>query len=377
MSQASHPKKIYVIAGEASGDLHGSNLIKNLKDLTKEPLEIFGIGGDKIRDTGAREFFDLAHFHVTGITEAIKKLPQYKKASVTILAKIKKVHPDLVVLIDNPGFNLHLAQKVHGMGIPIVYYIAPQVWAWAPKRILKIKKYIKKVLVVFEFEKKIYENNHIPVAWVGHPLTDIVKAKPENKNPVKNSLPNVVVLPGSRKGEIKSLLPVFLKAAKLIAKETPGVSFAVLKSHTMPKEIYERLFKESGFKVPLIEKNHYEVIQQSDLALACSGTVTLECALLRTPMIICYKGSFLTYVAAKSLVRVPYLGLPNLVLGERRFPELLQYDATPKKIAELAMKMLKNDRLRYTMKKDLERVSEKLGAEGSNERAALEILKLL
>jgi len=370
-------KKLYIIAGEASGDLHGANLIQSLKTYAQEPLEIYGTGGDKIRDTGAREFFDLAHFHVTGITDAIKKIPQYKKASVTILEKIKKVQPHLVVLIDNPGFNLHLAQKIHAMNIPIVYYIAPQVWAWAPKRILKIKKYIEKVLVVFEFEKKIYEDNHIPVAWVGHPLKDFVKIKEGIKTvPGKNER-FITLLPGSRKGELKMLLPVFLKAAELIKKELPDVAFVLLKSSTLPKEVYERLMKKNEIKIPLIEQNHYDVIHQSQLALACSGTVTLECALLGTPMIISYKGSFLSYVAAKSLIKVEYLGLPNLVLGDRKFPELLQYDATPKKIAEEAIRILKNDKLRLSMKNDLEKVCQKLGETGANERAAREILKLL
>ncbi|OIO38701.1 MAG: lipid-A-disaccharide synthase [Candidatus Omnitrophica bacterium CG1_02_46_14] len=368
--------KIYIIAGEASGDLHGANLIHDLRTHAKEPLEIYGIGGDKIRDTGADGFFDLAHFHVTGLTDAIKRYPQYKKASLTILSKIKKVQPDLAVLIDNPGFNLHLAQKIHAMGIPIVYYIAPQLWAWGPKRIYKIKKYIKKVLVVFEFEKKIYENHAIPVAWVGHPLKDIVKVNDIHKNVSGSHKRLVTLLPGSRKGELKMLLPVFLKAAKLISKALPDVSFAMLKSTTMPGEIYDRSFKKYGISIPLIKKNPYDLIHESDLALACSGTVTLECAILGTPMIIAYKGSFLSYVAAKSLIKVDCIGLPNLVLGEKKFPELLQYDATPKRIAGEAVKILQNDKIRQIMKQNLLSVSEKLGEPGATERAAREILKV-
>ena len=162
-------KKVYIVAGEASGDLHGANLIRHLQTRSSIPLEIYGVGGDKIRETGAKNFYDLAHFHVTGITAAIKKLPEYKKASKAIFAGIEKTKPDLVVLIDNPGFNLHLAKKIHALGIPIVYFIAPQVWAWAPKRVMTIKKYIKKVLVVFQFEKKFFEDHGVPVAWVGHP----------------------------------------------------------------------------------------------------------------------------------------------------------------------------------------------------------------
>ncbi|MGH7197437.1 MAG: lipid-A-disaccharide synthase, partial [Candidatus Omnitrophota bacterium] len=180
-------RKIYVIAGEASGDLHGSILIKNLKECSEAPLEIYGVGGEQIRQTGALAFFDLAHFHVTGFTDAITKLPLYKKAASTILAQIRSVRPDVVVLIDNPGFNLHLAQKIHALGIPIVYYIAPQIWAWAPKRILKIKRYVQKVLVVFEFEKKIYEDQGIPVVWVGHPLKDLIEGAAEPRGVKENT----------------------------------------------------------------------------------------------------------------------------------------------------------------------------------------------
>ena len=367
-------KKIYVIAGEASGDLHGAHLIKSLRIHAKEPLEIYGAGGDKIRDAGALEFYDLAHFHVTGITDAIKQLPQYKKAETELLTRIKKARPDVVVLIDNPGFNLHLAEKIHAFNIPIVYYIAPQVWAWAAKRILKIKKYVKKVLVVFEFEKKIYEDHAIPVVWVGHPLKDLVgTGHGPSKTP---SGPLISLLPGSRKGELKMLFSIFAKAAKIISREIPNVRFSLIKAPTLAKEFYTRLIKENGVQCSLVEEGSYEVIRSSDLAIVCSGTATLECALLGTPMIISNKGSFITYVAAKSLVKVPFLGLPNLILGRKRIPELLQYDATPEKIAEEALRILMNQDVTESMKKDLRKVSEKLGENGASQRAAEEILKM-
>ncbi len=374
-------KKIYVIAGEASGDLHGANLIKNLRALSKNPIEIYGVGGDRIRETGALGFFDLAHFHVTGITEALKRLPQYKKAARTILQNIKHTRPDLVVLIDNPGFNLYMAEKIHGFGIPIVYYIAPQVWAWAPKRIFKIKRFVKKVLVVFEFEKKIYQDHGIPVAWVGHPLKDLVESV-EAKNirekiGVEKDALLVSLLPGSRKGELKMLFAVFLGAAKILLKRFPKISFALIKSPTLPKEFYQRLLNQNEAPVFLVEDDSYEVIKSSDLAIVCSGTATLECALLGTPMIISNKGSFLTYIFAKGLIKVPYLGLPNLILGEKKIPELLQYDATPEKIANTAAKLLKDPAAKDSMKKNLRDVSKKLGDLGANQRAAEEILKLL
>lgn len=386
-------KKIYVIAGEASGDLHGANLIKALHEvgaIHELPLQIYGVGGDKIRATGALEFFDLAHFHVTGITQAIRRLPQYRHAAATILKSIGQTRPDLVVLIDNPGFNLHLAGRIHSLDIPVCYYIAPQVWAWAPKRVLKIKKWAQKVLVVFEFEKKIYEEQGIPVVWVGHPLKDLIET---NEKPRTASTRQICLLPGSRKGELKMLFSVFVKAAAILARQFPGIRFVMIKAPTLPKEYYDKLLKENGVGAPpcgrpgghggqplhlsLVENNPYETIRESNLAIVCSGTATLECALLGTPMIISNKGSFLTYLAAKSLLRVPYLGLPNLVLGTRQFPELLQYDATPEKIAAEAAKILSDASLRQSMQKALKEVSERLGPPGASKRAAEEILKEL
>ena len=371
-------KKLYVIAGEASGDLYGANLIKNIRSESREPLEIYGVGGDRIRETGALGFFDLAHFHITGFTDILKSIPRYKNAECFILSSIEKARPNAVVLIDNPGFNLHLSKKIHALGIPIIYYISPQIWAWAPKRVLKIKKYVKKMMVVFEFEKKIYEEHGVAVVFVGHPLKDLMAAvRPAQKR--RGTL--ITLLPGSRKGEVKILLPIFLRAAEKIRENLADVSFALIKSPTLPKHFYERIINDVGARLiaPLhfIEENPYETIKSSDLAIACSGTATLECALLGTPLIISNKGSLLTYVMAKLLCRVPYLGLPNLILGDGKFPELLQHDATPEKIAAKAIEILSNAGVREKMRQDLAEVSLRLGEPGANRRAALEVLKIL
>ncbi len=370
------PKKIFIIAGEASGDLHGRLLIDSLRQNAKCPLEIYGVGGDKIKNSGALEFYDLAHFHATGFTDAIRKIPRYKIAEKVILENIRKAQPDLVVLIDNPGFNLHLAAKIHDWQIPIVYYIAPQIWAWAPRRVVKIKKFVKKVLVVFEFEKKIYEENGVPVAWVGHPLRDVITKTPPSKKPIFES-PRICLLPGSRKGEITRLLPIFAKAARRIEAAVPKARFFVIKSPTLPVSLYDRLFKETGFRGELVKQDAYEEIRRSSLAIVCSGTATLECALLGTPMIISNKGSFLTYLAAKSLARVAYLGIPNLILGGEYFPELLQYDATPQKIAKAALQILEDKTIRDKMMRAISDISDQMGLPGANQRAAKEILELL
>jgi lipid-A-disaccharide synthase len=312
---------------------------------------------------------------VTGLTDAITHIPQYARAEKTILKGIQKTKPDLVVLIDNPGFNLHLAKKIHALRIPIVYYISPQIWAWGAKRIFKIKAYVKKMLVVFEFEKKLYEDHGVPVAWVGHPLKDLLGSVPEKRS----EAPLVALLPGSRKGELRRLVPVMAAAARQIAAQMPETGFALIKAPTLQRELYaewiEKEFK--GLRCALIEKDHYSVIKGSSLAIVCSGTATLECALLGVPMIITYKGSFLTYAAAKACVRVKHLGLPNLILGEERFPEFLQYGATPEKIASAAVKILKEDGERQSMKKALLEVSKKLGDSGADQRAAREVLSAL
>lgn len=365
--------KLYVIAGEASGDLHGANLIGALKRLSPFPIEFFGVGGDRIKETGAKDFFDLAHFHVTGITQAVRKIPQYQKAGRVILKSVAARRPHAVVLVDNPGFNLYLAKRIHAMGIPVIYYISPQIWAWKRSRIFKIRRTVKKMLVVFEFEKKLYEEYGVPVAFVGHPLRDSIGGP----RPVETPERWIALMPGSRRHEVSTLLPIMLGAAEKIGEKFPDVSFKLIKSPTLDREFYAKPLEASKAKVELVEDDSYGTIRKSLLALVCSGTATLECALLGTPMIITNRAGFLTYLAARALLRVPYLGLPNLILGRMAMPELLQYDATAEKFAEKAVRILSDGSLREKMKKDLAEISAKLGQGGAAENAAREILKTL
>lgn len=367
-------KKIYVIAGEASGDLHGAKLIEHLRAVSKETLEIFGVGGDRIKALGVRDFFDLAHFHVIGFTDAVKNLPQYMNAERVILTSIQKNRPDLVVVIDNPGFNLHLAPKIHAMGIPLAYYITPQVWAWKPKRILKIKKYFKKALVVFDFEKKLFEDAGIPVTWVGHPLKDAIPAAGATPDP---NAKRICLMPGSRMGGLKMLLPVLLAAAGEISKKVPGASFVLMKAPTLPEDSYAPYLAKSPVPVTLIRDHSYDEIRKSNLVIVCTGTSTLECALLGTPMIITNKGNFVTHLAALIFLKIKYLGLPNLVLNEGRIPELLQKDCNPTRLAQESEKLLTDTGTLKRMKESLAEVSRKLGEPGASKRAAQEVLKLL
>ena len=366
------PKKIFIMAGEVSGDLHGANLINHLKARSPFPLEIYGVGGDKIKATGAKEFYDLAHFHVTGLSAAIKKAPKYHKASKKIFASIERSRPDLVVLIDNPGFNLLMAKKIHALNIPIVYFIAPQVWAWGQKRVHTIKKYIKKVLVVFKFEKKFFEEYGVPVSWVGHPLKDIVEFKKTGK-----SFPLITLMPGSRKTELNSLLSLMLKTAGKIHEKMSQAKFQMIQSPNMSDSVYQKRVKDSSVVVELVKKNSYDAIASSDLVIVCSGTATLECAILGVPMIVTNKGSIVTYLAAKALIKVDCLGLPNLILGKKKFPEFLQFKATPEKISAEAVNILTNKHRMEEMKKDCAETSRLIGEKGASVRAADEVLALL
>jgi len=368
-------KKIFILAGEASGDLHGKHLIEELKNAAGDRLEIHGVGGDHIRDTGALGFYDLARFHATGLTQAICKIPLYRRAEKILLDSLKRVRPDLVVLIDNPGFNFHIGKKINRLGIPIVYYVSPQLWAWAPQRVFEMKRFVQKVLVFFEFEKDLYEKHAIPVSFVGHPLKDLIAENERRAWTEKEK--RIALMPGSRKGELEMLLPAFLGAAEKIARLFPLARFFLVQSPTQDRSFYERLLGRRNVKLEWVTENRYETIGSCDLALVCSGTATLECALLGVPMIISNRGSFLTYVFAKLLIRVPFLGLPNIVLGRSVCPELLQQKAAADPIAAEAVTIL-SDRVRWeTMKRDLREVSSRLGSGGASRRAAEEVLKTL
>jgi lipid-A-disaccharide synthase len=365
-------KKIFVIAGEASGDLHGANLIKALK--TKEPgLQIFGAGGDLMHAQCNEDFIPTAHFNATGFTEIIRHLGDYWRLFNQIIAKVDQVKPELIVTIDNPGFNLRLAKKIRSRNIPMIYYISPQIWAWAANRIHLIKKCFRKALVVFNFECDIYIKNQMPVAWVGHPLNDVLgnrSGKP-NSGPKKK----VILMPGSRINEVKRLLPILLETASLIQKNM-DVEFTLIQAPTIPQEIYTPFLKK-GFPVTSVRDHRHQHMSEAALALVCSGTATLECTLFTLPMIVVYRSSFMTHLLACALVKVDYLSIPNLLAKKEIVPEFLQYNCKAANIASSAIELLKDEGQNRRMREDLIEVSAKTGTPGASARAAEEILKEL
>ncbi len=367
-------KKVFLVAGEASGDVHGSELAKALAKL--EPtIEIHASGGALLEAHAKGEFISSAHLNATGLTAVLKLLPQYWKLFGRTTAAIRRARPDLVVFIDNPGFNLRLARRLLPEGIPMAYYICPQIWGWGEKRIEEMRRCFKKALVVFKFEEEFYRKRGMSAAWVGHPLKDEMPEGERSEGPGGGR--RVLLLAGSREHEVKTLFPILVEAAGRIAQIVPDARFSFIPSPLLDRRAYEPYLARTAVKIEPVFGDKYEAMRQSDLAIACSGTVTLECALAGLPMIVVNRASLLTYLAVRSVIRVRYLGLPNLLADAPIVPELLQYDCTPARIAREAVDILTNAGRARKMREDLARALEGIGPAGASRRAAKEILALL
>lgn len=375
------PKKIMIIAGEASGDLHGSNLAQAIRKLRPD-VEISGIGGPLMAKAGVRLYYDVVSLAVIGFAEILKNLKIFRHIFNSLLATIDNDPPDVIVLIDYPGFNLRFAQQIKKRSIPIIYYISPQVWAWGRNRIKTISTLVDKIIVIFDFEKELYRDYGIDAEFIGHPLLDIVKPTMEIDEAyasfnLQREKPTIGLLPGSRENEIKSHLPILLEAANLIAQEVDGAQFILPRAHTVAPEIFHRELRTNHLPIQLVSDKTYDVINVSDLLLVASGTATLEGAILLKPMIIIYKLNFLTWLLARALIKIPYIGLVNVVAGRQICPEFLQYNARSKNIAGSAISLLRDQQKLSAIKQDLIGVKEKLGTPGATMRCAELILKFL
>ena len=322
--------KYYIIAGEASGDLHGSNLVKEIKKLDAA-ANIRGWGGDKMQDAGvtlAKHYRELAFM---GFAEVVKNLPSILKNFSFCKKDITAFKPDVVILIDYPGFNLRMAKWTKQKGYKTIYYISPQVWAWKENRVKGIKKNVDKMIVILPFEKRFYKNRNYEVEYVGHPLVEVIENF-KKKHPDLHSSTNIVaLLPGSRKQEIKAKLPIMLEATK----NFPGFTFIVAKAPSIEDSFYQP-FLASYKNVEVVANETYSLLMQATAALVTSGTATLETALFEVPQIICYKTSPVSYAIAKKLVKLSYICLVNLIMNKEVVTELIQDELTPENItAEL------------------------------------------
>ena len=374
-------RKILLVAGEVSGDLHGSHLVEALQRIEPE-IQFFGVGGEGLKRRGMKLLYPAQSLSVVGITEVFVKLRTVLKALRGLKGSLEREKPDLIILIDFPEFNLRLAKIARRRGIPVVYYISPQIWAWRPQRIKLIARVVKKMIVLFPFEVPLYETAGVDVEWVGHPLLDIVKPTlPKEKafrefglDPKRRT---VGLLPGSRIHEIERLLPPLLASTLLLQKEIPDLQFVIPLAPGISRTILSSQMKNISFPVKVVEGFTYDVMNLSDLLIMASGTATLEGAILGKPMIIVYKVSLPSYWVGRALIRVDHIGLVNLVAEREIAPELIQKDVNPERIADEASRILRDPILSRKMAESMDEVRQKLGEPGAAQRAAQIVSSLL
>lgn len=374
-------REIFIVAGELSGDLIGSMLIKQL--LKFDPaLKITGLGGERMEQSGARILTNLVRdLAIIGFTEVITKYPKIRRVFYNTVDYLREHRPDVIVLIDYPGFNLRLAEQAHKLGIKVVYYVCPQVWAWHRSRINKIRKFVDKALVILPFEESFLREGGVDAQFVGTPWLDmmiVTMSRDEvfshfGLDPGKRL---IGLLPGSRKREVESLLPVMLEAAEKIQAQMPDVQFVIPRASTVKPEIFDHLITMAQVPVKVIDAFRYNMRSAMDLAIVASGTATLETGLLGTPMLIIYKVAYISWLIGKNLVKIPYIGLINIVAGDMVVPELLQEQCTPQNIADRCLKILGDPRETERIKYQLGKVKEKMGGRGASRRVAEIILEM-
>ena len=372
--------RLLLITGEASGDRYGARVVEALRRLHPQ-VAVEGIGGACLEAAGARLYARVEELAVVGIWEILPRLGAIWHAYGETRRRLREAPPDGVLLIDYPGFNLRVAALAHRAGIPVFYYVAPQVWAWRPGRLAQMARRVDRVLVVFPFEVALFQEAGIPCTFVGHPLLD-ERAGPDPEDPQKARLqlgldpdgPWVGLFPGSRLGELEAHLPLVVASARRILQQAPEVRFLLALAPGLDPCQVEALLQSlpDGQGLPLhrVPADPLRVLRASDVVLAASGTVTLEAAILERPMVIFYRMAPLTYWLARRLVRVPWVGLPNIVAGRQVVPEWIQEHATPERLAHSVLDLLHDPAQRETMQKALGEVRARLGRPGAAERVA-------
>lgn len=375
-------KKILIVAGEASGDMHAANLVLAIKNINPQ-IEFFGLGGKKMQQAGVDLLFNLADLAVVGFIEILRNFRKIKQAFSLILKKADEINPDAAILVDYPGFNLRLAKELKKRNIKVIYYISPQIWAWGLKRVNLIKKVVDKMIVLFKFEEELYQKFGVDAFFAGHPFLETVTAQLSRQDFLKNyALPPgekqiIGLMPGSRKIEVLTLLPLMIKTAQLLNQEFRNTFFLVIKSQNVPQDLFDKFLSGSGLPYKIIENQSYDCINACDFVLVASGSATLEVAILQKPMVVIYKVSILTWVFLKFMLKIPYVGLVNVVVGRKIVPECLQFKATPKNIfAEIKNILISPEKMNQ-LKNDLQQVKESLGATGAAKRAATLITNMI
>ena len=368
-----------IVAGEASGDQHGAKLVAEMR--RSNPAIFFcGIGGKAMASAGVRILVDTADLTVVGITEVIAKLPVVYRSLAVAKKLLQSLKPDLLILIDFPDFNLRVAATARKLGIPVLYYISPQIWAWRRGRVKKIGKLVSHMAVILPFEADFYSAHGIPVTFVGHPLLDRITGEEED-DAAEDSAEHTLIglLPGSREVEIKRLLPVMLDAAERMHRQDPRLKFAVSVAPTVERKMLEAMIKGRGGdgSISLSEIPVERLFGMCRLVVAASGTVTLQAAIAGTPMVIIYKVSQISYWLGRALIRVDHIGMINLIAGRRLVPELIQDQATATNISDQVFGLLNDEKRLGQLKKDLLTAGQLLGGSGASRRVAQIALGLM
>jgi len=371
-----------ISCGEASGDVYASALASALQDASPG-VEVFGFGGARLRRAGADLIGDYAGFSVTGLIEAASVLPRSWSMIRTLRDAARTRRPDVFVAVDFPDFNFRLLPIMHALGIPIVYYVSPQLWAWRAGRMRTLRRYIARMLVIFPFEVDLYDRAGVPVEFVGHPLLDL--AKPVRGRETLLSAhgldprhPVVGLLPGSRPNEIHRILPILARAVPLITARVPGVQFVIARVPSLADDLFAPItaLRTTGAKVAIVEDAADDVLAASDIVVTASGTATVQTAIHGRPMVIVYRLSPLTYAVGKLIVRVPQYGMVNLIAGRQVVPELIQHDLTAENVAREAVSLLTDKARAEQVRTDLAAVRAALGGPGASTRAADAVLRI-
>ena len=369
-----------IIAGEESGDLVGAALIKEIKKMNSE-LTIYGLGGDRMKAEGMNLLYHINKMAFLGFTEVVKHIPFIKKVQKELVSVSKEKEIKTAVLIDYPGFNLDVAEKFKKIGMKLIYYVSPQLWAWGSGRMNKIKRLVDKMIVVFPFEESLYKNNDVNVEFVGHPLIERVneyhflsREELTDKFELDATKDILLLMPGSRKHEVAKIFPPMIAAALNLAKKF-NLQVVTACSSNIDENVFYELSGSKDFKV--VKGFTYDLMKHAKFGIIKSGTSTLEAGYFALPMIIVYKTSFLTYQIMKNLIRVNKIGMANILLDEKVVPELIQHDASEEKIFETGRKILSDENLYSSIKQKLSGIKNKLGEAGASARAAKIILALM
>lgn len=366
-------KKILVVCGEASGDLHAGNLVASIKGRHRD-VEFLAVGGAHLRQAGANICYDIKDLSCLGFFDVLNKLPRFFRLKDALLQKIKQEKIDAVILVDFSGFNLRLAKSIN-KSIPVVYYISPQVWASRQGRVKTIQRYIHKMLVLFKFEVEFYKQRGVDAQFVGHPLLDIVKpAKEENDFRLKSGLSDkkttFALLPGSRVQEVKHILPAMIKALSFIQRKEPSLQAVIAKSSQVDMAVYQELMRGATVDLKIVEGLTYDCLKIADFSFVASGTATLESAIIGKPFAVIYKMGLLNYLLYRPQVKVPFIGIVNIVGGKYVVPEFIQFNATGERIAKYVLGFLSDNEKKERMSKELSRVKSLLGDTGATLRAS-------